>query len=114
MAGWSDGYSRIPEYCMCVKFEPCVAQNFWDWIGLLKSDYSYLIKYTLLLETLSSDQSNELKCLLTAILGDLQAKQFLYVHLPASGFKFYFRSPLGCIQMAYYKFYGPGENMNTF
>jgi hypothetical protein len=34
-----------------------------DWIRLLKSDYSYLIKYTVLLETLSSDQSNELKCL---------------------------------------------------
>jgi hypothetical protein len=30
-----------------------------DWIGLLKSDYSYLIKFTVLLETLSSDQSND-------------------------------------------------------
>jgi len=30
-----------------------------DWIGLLKSDYSYLIKYTVLLETLSSDRSSD-------------------------------------------------------
>ena len=29
-----------------------------DWIRLLKSDYSYLIKYTVLLVTLSSDRSN--------------------------------------------------------
>ena len=30
-----------------------------DWIRLLKSDYSYLIKYTVLLVTLSSDRSND-------------------------------------------------------
>jgi hypothetical protein len=44
---------------MCVKFESCLVQTFWDWIGLLKSDYSYLIKYTVLLETISSDKSND-------------------------------------------------------
>jgi hypothetical protein len=42
-------------------------------------------------------------------LGDLEAKQFLYMHLAARGFKIYFISPLGRTQMEYCKFYGAGD-----
>ncbi len=50
--------------------------------------------------------------LLTAFWGNFQkpqARWFLYVHFPARCFKKYFRSLLGCIQMEYHNFYGPGD-----